>query len=183
MKQLFLLISLVLFSIMSFSQKEIDYEQSEKTDSIIFLEGEKLFETRDGLIYLKNEQTPCNGSYRFKIKKGKSNWEVVRTYKNGIVEGPFIDYLDGAKIFDGIYKNNEIDGKWNAWWFNGQKMTERGYKNGIKHGKEIEWDINGQKIFEKNYVNGKLDGKVIKCDKNGQIKYERTYKDGKRIRK
>lgn len=187
MKQLFLLILLVLFSIMSFAQKDIAYEQEEEKDSIIFLEDINPFEKRNGIIYFKGEEEPISGRYIFYVKHKKYKVKVERSYKNGIVDGPFInyygDYGEGKKKIEGTYKNDTLNGKWSFWWFNGQKMVERNYKDDIKHGKETEWDINGQKIFEKNYVNGKFDGKVIKWDKNGQIKYQRTYKDGKRIRK
>jgi len=48
------------------------------------------------------------------------------------------------------------DGKWSAWYENGQKKSEKTYKHGKLHGEVSTWYENGYKKDEEFYGNGNL---------------------------
>ena len=117
-------------------------------------------------------------------------------------------YQDGLYASKGKLKNGKLDGKWTAWYENGQIKRETNYKDAKPDGKATEWYENGQIKTEHNYQlsksypvfvpnskwtkwyengqkegegcfkNGKKDGKWTKWDENGQITVQNNYKDG-----
>ena len=54
-------------------------------------------------------------------------------------------------------------GKWTAWYDNGQKKEEGEYKDGIRHGKWSDWLRNGQQVSEVEYKHGEEIGRATIC--------------------
>ena len=106
-----------------------------------------------------------------------------QTYKNGKPDGLWTNwYENGQKQSEGTVKEGKKvlwdedeqvkgmefsiiprertffvpkDGKWTAWWDNGQKQSEGTYKHNLKYGKWTYWHKNGQKNKEGNYSIGR----------------------------
>ncbi len=90
---------------------------------------------RDGITYVKGEDTPFTGKRVKFHKNGRKKWEA--------------DYLEGKK-----------HGKFTMWRKDGQKRMEVHYQNGKKHGKSTIWRKNGEKFGEATYKHGKLISKT-----------------------
>jgi uncharacterized protein YceK len=79
--------------------------------------SDKEFQTRNGLVYLPNQEEPFTGKNICKYENGQKSEEG--------------NYLDGKR-----------DGKWTWWYENGQKWVEANYKDG-KMRRRTEWNENG----------------------------------------
>ena len=79
--------------------------------------SDKEFQTRNGLVYLPDQEEPFTG-------------------KN------ICKYENGQKSEEGNYLNGKRDGKWTWWYENGQKWVEANYKDG-KMLRRTEWNENG----------------------------------------
>ena len=115
--------------------------------------SEKEGQTRNGLVYLPNQEEPFTGKNLCK-------------------------YDSGQKANEGNFKDGEKDGKWTWWYENGQKESEGNWKDGKEEGKWTEWYQNGQIKSEKNYKDWERDGKWTWWDENDQKLDEKNYKDG-----
>ena len=74
-------------------------------DSTICKETEG--QSRNGLVYLPNQEEPFTGKNLCK-------------------------YENGQKKVEGSYKDGKADGKWTKWYEDGQKLNERNYKDGVE---------------------------------------------------
>ena len=79
--------------------------------------SDKEGQTRNGLVYLLNQEEPFTGKNICKYENGQKSEEG--------------NYLDGKR-----------DGKWTWWYENGQKWLEANYKDG-KMRRRSEWNENG----------------------------------------
>ena len=79
--------------------------------------SDKEFQTRNGLVYLPDQEEPFTGKNICKYENGQKSEEG--------------NYLDGKR-----------DGKWTWWYENGQKWLEANYKDG-KMRRRSEWNENG----------------------------------------
>ena len=121
----------------------------------------------------------------------------VEHYKNGILDGHWIEWDGTGKAAQGNYVNGNKDGEWiysnkNEVYKNGVllKMTkyygldyedkwfERNYNNDNKDGKQTVWYDNGLLKLDANYKDGKKDGKWTWWDRYGEIESVQNWKDG-----
>jgi len=93
--------------------------------------SDKEGQTRNGLVYLPNQEEPFTGKNICKYENGQKSEEG--------------NYLDGKAV-----------GKWTEWYANGQISSEGSYKDGKEEGKWTWWYENGQKWLEANYKDGKM---------------------------
>jgi hypothetical protein len=64
---------------------------------------------------------------------------------NGIKNGKFIKYQGEFKMYEGNYKNGELDGVWNYYHYNGRKSRITEYRNGTVW-EDYCYDINEVEI-------------------------------------
>ena len=85
----------------------------------------------------------CSGKYKKLTKEG-----IVKIY----------DGESDQMIFEGEYKNGNINGKVKEYYLNGNIKFEGEYLNGKRNGKGKEYDYwdGGEVIFEGEYSNGKV---------------------------
>lgn len=85
----------------------------------------------------------------------------------------------GNKQITGYLKEGKFEGKWHAFYQNGQVKYERNYLKNKFHGVIKEYYSNGQLTSVGSYINGERNGLHKKWYKNGEIKTEIYYIDGK----
>jgi antitoxin component YwqK of YwqJK toxin-antitoxin module len=113
-------------------------------------------EVREGVVYLKNSDSPYTGkSFEF--------------------------HDNGQKAAEGNFKDGEYDGLVVTWYENGQKNLETNFKDGKQDGLSVGWYENGQKELEINHKDGKRDGPRVTWHENGQKMMESTFKDNEPI--
>ena len=101
------------------------------------------------------------------------NKETKATYKNGTLNGKYIEYYENGKIeIECNYKNGNLYGEYKEYYPNGNLQILRNYKDGELDGEYIEYDKNGNKKVLKHYKYGELDGKYIKYYPNENKKVE-----------
>lgn len=150
MKKIFLIISIFIFSVTSFSENVIRKKDLKKVDKIY---------------YLKNSNVPFTG----KISEGKDRFY----YLDGKQDGKWIEFYKNGNIKSIInWKNGRLDGKYIIYENNGMKSTEATYKEGKENGEYFLYYSNGSYrtkgaysmgkpigVWEYYYENGKLTGK------------------------
>ena len=74
-------------------------------------------------------------------------------YKNDLLDGKYVDYhFSGKKRSNGAMKGDEMHGKWNFWYHNGQKECEVVCKDRkLIDGKVWDDDGNRKKSIRFNY--------------------------------
>ena len=113
-------------------------------------------EDREGVVYLKNSDSPYTGKC-------------------------FEFHDNGQKAAEANFKDGEYDGLVVTWYENGQKVIEINYKDGKQDGLTVGWYENGQKELEINHKDGKMDGPRVTWHENGQKMMESTFKDNEGI--
>ena len=109
-------------------------------------------------------------------------------YKNGELEGKFIEYSSGKPSKEGTYKNGKLDGEWKEYDDDGKVVVIEHYKLGKKEGKHWRtslWDRrSGIKMTSTEYY--KDDAPAGKWEKKldtGRLIETRDYKgDGTSVR-
>jgi len=120
------------------------------------------------------------------------NVEIEATFRNGLLNGKYLQYDDQGRLLDEINFLNDLeeglsvrykqgikwleennkegkqDGEWKEYYINGQVRTQGFIKNGVKVDLWIWWDENGLKRYERNYINN---GKEF-IDESGNINKE-----------
>jgi len=120
------------------------------------------------------------------------NIEIEATFRNGLLNGKYLQYDDQGRLLDEInflndleeglsvrykqgikwieenFKEGKQDGEWKEYYINGQVRTQGFIKNGVKVDLWIWWDENGLKRYERNYINN---GKEF-IDESGNINKE-----------
>ena len=72
---------------------------------------------REGLFYKKFTDVPFTG---------KTTGQEQGTYKNGVLDGPWVWYYDNGQMWEkGDYKNGKMDGPWVFYDENGQNNPYR----------------------------------------------------------
>ena len=118
------------------------------------------------------------------IKKKKKNGKGKEYNKFGevIYEGEFLDDLKKNKENDERFKkcflNEEIDGLWFEYYYDGSLKYRGGYFNSKRNGFGIEF-ICDNKIYEGEFLNGERNGKGKELY-NGFIEFEGEYLNGER---
>ena len=112
-------------------------------------------EVRDGLMYIKDSETPYTGEQFLFYENGKKEQKV--NYKDGKFNGFAISWHEnGKKKMEGSWKNGKEDGLHTQWHESGKKSMESQYKDGKMDGLALQWHENGQKQTEANTKNDKL---------------------------
>ena len=83
-------------------------------------------ERREDGFYKKSTDVPFTG---------KTTGQTQGTYKDGILDGPWVRYYDDGQLYEkGDYKNGKEEGSWVRYHDNGQsdQFYSGTYKNGVK---------------------------------------------------
>jgi antitoxin component YwqK of YwqJK toxin-antitoxin module len=100
-------------------------------------------------------------------------------------EKPFsgaVNYARSDYTMKGRIKNGKHDGKWIAWYKNGQNKVEGFFEEGNKVGDWTQWHYNGQKEFEWIYEDGKRvlinawDEDAVEMVKNGNGRFRGAFR-------
>ncbi len=101
------------------------------------------------------------------------------TYKNGQLEGPFVEYYpNGSKSMEGQFKNGEYHGLWLYWYDDGKPRGRGGFKDGYRTGTHVFWHKTGAKCVEVSHKNGKFHGKYREYSLEGQLLEEIEFNEG-----
>ncbi|MDB4519548.1 toxin-antitoxin system YwqK family antitoxin [Akkermansiaceae bacterium] len=140
-------------------EKKSDGVNAQESDSVDIesdgVNSDEL-EVREGVVYLKNSDSPYTGKC-------------------------FEFHDNGQKAAEANFKDGEYDGLVVTWYENGQKVIEINYKDGKQDGLTVGWYENGQKELEINHKDGKMDGPRVTWHENGQKMMESTFKDNEGI--
>ncbi len=102
-------------------------------------------------------------------KKGKRDEGVVKTF-----------YLDsGALRAEGLFRNNQLDGKTTGYYPTGELRVIVHYLNGVRHGLYKEFYLNRKLAEVKKYDNGVVNGKWQSYFENGKSRHRSVYVKGK----
>ena len=114
---------------------------------------------RDGIHYKKYTDVPFTG---------KTTGKEQGTFKNGVRDGPWVDYHDNGQLYSkGTYQDDERDGPWVNYWYNGQLLSKGTYENGKKDGPWVSYWENGQLWSHGTHEDGKMDGPWVWYNKDG----------------
>lgn len=101
---------------------------------------------------------------------------IVRYYhkQSGklVLDREIVYYLNQQVKMDGEFKNELREGKWKAWYENGNLWSEGDYKEGKRNGIGIAYHENGKKYIEGLYRNDTRVGAWKFYDTNGVITKE-----------
>jgi antitoxin component YwqK of YwqJK toxin-antitoxin module len=80
---------------------------------------------------------------------------ILATYKNGILNGQYVQYFDNRKIEEkGQFKNGKTDGKWIYYYYYYGLSLVRNYKDGLPHGYFYRFSTLGDTTQVRYFVNG-----------------------------
>lgn len=119
---------------------------------------------------------PLNGTYKAKYLNGKPAYTLQ--FKNGKLDGEQLMYdYDGNKIISEFYKDSLRNGNTTI-WYDGKKIhTKCSYFNNQLNGDYNHWYYNGTKGIESKFLNGKKNDITTRRDENGAINFTGKYKD------
>ncbi len=106
----------------------------------------------------------------------------VISFVEDLYNGVYLEFNDrGQAELMATYKNNKLDGPWGKYRFGREELTAN-YKDGELDGVLREYDYRDGKLKkEASYKNGKLDGLVRDYDPEGKVMVEYMYRDGEKI--
>lgn len=82
---------------------------------------------------------------------------IVSNYKNGMLDGDYIEYFEDGKVkVKGQFVNNKRHGIWEHYHANGKKMMLNRYKHGKMHGWCYGYEESGKEIAKKYFYYGRL---------------------------
>ena len=157
-------------------------------------------EDREGIFYVKEENTPYTGTLTSKFGAMK---EYEENYSNGKLHGDKVWYSEeGKPVVVDVYKNGRLDGTSFEYYLNGATKTVKVYVDNkissiksynkagnIIHQSEFtdgsgHWKIfweTGNPLEEGNYKNGVKDGEWKRYQSNGTVDNIKTYNNGKLV--
>ena len=186
-----------------------NYNELKNIETARILEGKEKGERRNGLAYVKGENTPFTGVLI--ARKNKSNIIGIYFYKNGQLQDVSNDYYENGQLYIWAKNiNDKAEGEGYEYYPNGKLREKRFYKNDIVvestsyHPNGKLWktlkSIGGLKAIITGYYDngvknstmsiiqdystkGKIkyimDGESIAYDKKGQVLGIINYKDNK----
>lgn len=86
-------------------------------------------------------------------------------------------YENGQKALDYTFEKGKKQGAWIAWYQSGQKYFERHFKDDLEHGTDIEWYPNGQQKYLRTYENDKKHGLWGMWYENGKPEHQGYYQN------
>ena len=126
-----------------------------------------------------------NGEHTGSWKFYYSDSYEVCTYRNDKKEGPATLFYKNGKIAEQYaYRNDERydNGDIKGFFEDGTPKKSGHFTNGEMDGKFLAWYPNGQLRYEENYVAGVLEGQVLAYDNTGNVTTNDFYKNGVLIR-
>lgn len=122
-----------------------------------------------------------NGTWTYYGAEGEFPQKVI-SFVDDQYSGAYMEFNDrGQAELLATYKNNKLHGPWGKFRFGRPEMTAN-YKDGELDGVMREYDFrNGKLKKEASYKGGQLDGLVRDYDEEGQIMVEYMYRDGEKI--
>lgn len=95
----------------------------------------------------------------------------ISNYKDGVLEGEFVEYFDGGSIKEkGNYLNGKKSGFWMKYSITGSIMIEESFKEGLRNGWTKSFDESGKEVGKQYYLQGRvIKGKELEVRLN-QIK-------------
>ena len=95
----------------------------------------------------------------------------ISNYKDGVLEGEFVEYFDGGSIKEkGNYLNGKKSGFWMKYSITGSIMIEECFKEGLRNGWTKSFDESGKEVGKQYYLQGRvIKGKELEVRLN-QIK-------------
>lgn len=95
----------------------------------------------------------------------------ISNYKEGVLEGEFVEYFDGGSIKEkGSYLNGKKSGFWMKYSITGSIMIEECFKEGLRNGWTKSFDESGREVGKQYYLQGRvIKGKELEVRLN-QIK-------------
>ncbi|MFO0495367.1 MAG: toxin-antitoxin system YwqK family antitoxin [Flavobacteriia bacterium] len=95
----------------------------------------------------------------------------VSNYREGVLEGEFIEYFDSGSIKEkGNYLNGKKSGFWMKYSITGSIMIEECFKEGLRNGWTKSFDESGKEVGKQYYLQGRvIKGKELEVRLN-QIK-------------
>ncbi|HFC00551.1 MAG TPA: toxin-antitoxin system YwqK family antitoxin [Phaeodactylibacter sp.] len=124
-----------------------------------------------------------------------SDTEFVEEKEDGVVveaytrrksdfakQGTYFRYSkEGVLLEKSEYKNNQLDGKQEFFYPNGQVQEMVHYKNGVHNGEYKSFFEDGQIAQESQYVDGALNGTFKDYYPSGQLKEVLIYKNNEEV--
>lgn len=95
----------------------------------------------------------------------------ISNYKDGVLEGEFVEYFDGGSIKEkGNFLNGKKSGFWMKYSITGSIMIEECFKEGLRNGWTKSFDESGKEVGKQYYLQGRvIKGKELEVRLN-QIK-------------
>lgn len=122
-----------------------------------------------------------NGTWTYYGTKSSFPIKVI-SYVEDLYNGVYFEFNErGQAELMATYKNNKLDGPWGKYRFGREELTAN-YKDGRLDGIMREYDYrNGKLKKEASYKGGELDGLVRDYDEEGNVMVEYMYRDGEKI--
>ncbi len=101
------------------------------------------------------------------------------TYKNDIMNGPYVEYFSNGRVYIvGNKTNGDWDGELKYFYPSSDPKSISNYENGIKVGKQITYYPGGTVESEVNFVHGRKEGVALYYSSNGELSSSITYVRG-----
>ncbi|MGH1437035.1 MAG: toxin-antitoxin system YwqK family antitoxin [Lewinella sp.] len=122
-----------------------------------------------------------NGSWAYYGAKGSFPVKVI-SFVEDMYTGVYMEFNErGQAELMATYKNNKLHGPWGKYRFGREELTAN-YKDGELDGVLREYDYRDGKLKkEASYKAGQLDGLVRDYDPEGNVMVEYMYRDGEKI--
>ena len=204
MRLLFLFFFGIFFSMVSFSQSEINQMEAQGQRHGVW---KKMYPGTDQVRYEGNfEHGKEVGTFKFYCEECKTKPHVVKEFnsRNSISDVKFYT-LKGKLVSEGKMDGKDRIGEWLfypekssnvmtreqyqlgklhglkiIYYPNGQITEEINYSNGLKEGPNNYYSPEGILLKKLNYRNDRLVGQAFYYDANGNVSIEGNYKNGKK---
>ncbi len=132
-----------------------------------YLEVETIKRKKESNKYYQTEEFHI--SYLFILVRKYSSMDTKNGFKQFYFEG-----TENKIQYEYTLKNNEFDGVYKEYFFNGNLKFDFFYKLGKKHGIQREYNYDGELLIETNYINNLKNG-IENEYENGKIILKRNY--------
>ncbi len=125
--------------------------------------------------------TACKSKLEKVVEKSFPNGkpEIEKYYSSEgdkkVLAKEIVYWPSEKKKIEGSYKNDQRDGKWTAWFENGNKWSEGNYINGIDDGEKSVWYENGQVFYKGQFKMGIKVGIWKIYNETGKLTQEINY--------
>lgn len=107
-----------------------------------------------------------------------SGWDLGPHGKNGIWEYPFDNNPRNKVKFRATFKNDTLNGPFEAFWKSGKKKIEANFDMGSKTGEALYYFPEGSLKYRLNYKRDTLDGMVTLYFPSGKRMIEWNFRNG-----